>query len=105
MPMTLYPQLPPLTLDGMVLKESDNCSGGVTFDYQLNFEKKPWLCLQSSFSKDWYLEELLARSLLEKCFHGLSCVDKTMNIYTQNLILSKDFSYLWKNNYLKIIFK
>ena len=60
---TMHPQSPPLTIDGTVLKESDDLDIlGVTFDSKLTFEKH--LCsvstLQSSFSKTWYLEEVLA---------------------------------------------
>ena len=37
---TLHPRLPPLTIDGTVLKESDNLDIlGVTFDSKLTFEK------------------------------------------------------------------
>ena len=37
---TMHPQLPPLTIDGTVLKESDDLDIlGVTFDSKLTFEK------------------------------------------------------------------
>ena len=37
---TMHPQSPPLTIDGTVLKESDNLDIlGVTFDSKLTFEK------------------------------------------------------------------
>ena len=53
----MHPQSPPLTIDGTVLKESDDLDIlGVTFDSKLTFEKH----LQSSFSKTLYLEEVLA---------------------------------------------
>ena len=59
-PCTMHPQSPPLTIDGTVLKESDDLDIlGVTFDSKLTFEKH-LCCLQSSFSKTWYLEEVLA---------------------------------------------
>ena len=58
---TMHPQSPPLTIDGTVLKESDDQDIlGVTFDSKLTFEKHLTLGLQSSFSKTWYLEEVLA---------------------------------------------
>ena len=56
---TMHPQPPPLTIDGTVLKESGNLDIlGVTFDSMLTFEKH--LGFQNSFSKTWYLEEVLA---------------------------------------------
>ena len=37
---TMYPQSPPLTIDGTVLKESDDMDIlGVTFDSKMTFEK------------------------------------------------------------------
>ena len=48
---TMHPQSPPLTIDGTVLKESDDLDIlEVTFDSKLTFEKH-LLGLQSSFSK------------------------------------------------------
>ena len=39
-PCTMHPQSPPLTIDGTVLKESDDLYIlGVTFDSELTFEK------------------------------------------------------------------
>ena len=35
----MHPQSPPLTIDGTVLKESDDLILGVTFDSKLTFEK------------------------------------------------------------------
>ena len=38
--LTMHPQSPPLTIDGTVLKESDDLDIlGVTFDFKLTFEK------------------------------------------------------------------
>ena len=57
---TMHPQSPQLTIDGTVLKESDDLDIlGVTFVSKLTFEASS-LGLQSSFSKTWYLEEVLA---------------------------------------------
>ena len=51
----MHPQSPPLTIDGTVLKESDDLDIlGVTFDSKLTFEKH----LRSVST--WYLEEVLA---------------------------------------------
>ena len=37
---TIHPQSPPLTLGGIVLKESDDLDMlGVTFDFKMNFVK------------------------------------------------------------------
>ena len=53
---TMYPQSPQLTIGGTVLKESDDLDIlGVTFDSRMTS-----LGFQSSFSKTWYLEEVLA---------------------------------------------
>ena len=53
--LTMHPQSPPLTIGGTVLKESVNLAIlGVTFDSKMTFG------IQSSFSKTWYLEEVLA---------------------------------------------
>ena len=52
---TMHPQSPPLTIDGTVLKESDDLDIlGATFDSKLTFEKH----LRSVST--WYLEEVLA---------------------------------------------
>ena len=59
--ITMHPQSPPLTIGGTVLKESDDMDIlGVTFDSKLTFERASSLGLQSSFSKTWYLDEVLA---------------------------------------------
>ena len=56
---TMHPQSPPLTIDGTVLKESGDLDIlGVTFDSKLTLEASS-LGLQSSFSKTWYLQEVL----------------------------------------------
>ena len=56
--LTILPQSPAMTIGGTVLKESDDLViFGVTFDYKMTFEK---LGFQSSFSKAWCLEEVLA---------------------------------------------
>ena len=56
---TMHPQTPPLTFNGSVLKESDDLDIlGVTFDSELR--EASLLGLQSSFSKTWYLEKVLA---------------------------------------------
>ena len=55
---TMYPQSPVLTIGGTVLKESDDLFIlGVTFDSEMTFVHSVY---QSSFSKTWYLEEVLA---------------------------------------------
>ena len=55
----IHPQSLPLTIGGTVLKESgDLPTLGVTFDSKLTFEKH--LRFVYSFSKTWYLEEVLA---------------------------------------------
>ena len=55
---TMHPQSPPLTIDSTVLKEPDDLDIlGVTFDSKFTSSS---LGLQSSFSKTWYLEEVLA---------------------------------------------
>ena len=54
----MHPQSPPLTIDRTVLKESDDLDIlGVTFDSKLTFASFGFL---NSFSKTWYLEEVLA---------------------------------------------
>ena len=58
---TMHPQPPPLTIDATVLKESvDLDILGVIFDSKLTFERHLRLIFQSSFSKTWYFEEVLA---------------------------------------------
>ena len=53
---TMHPQSPALTIDGTMLKESDDLVIlGVTFDSKMTFETH-LRCFQSSFSTDWYLD-------------------------------------------------
>ena len=55
----MHPQSPPLTIDVTVLKESDDLVIlVVTFDSKMTFEKL--LGFHSSFSKTFYLKEVLA---------------------------------------------
>ena len=61
---TMHPRFPvtPLTIGRTVLKESDDLVIlGVIFDSKIttDFEKHLSLGFQSSFSKTWYLEEVL----------------------------------------------
>ena len=50
----MFPQSLPLTIDGTVLKESDNAHVlGVTFDLKMTFVLK-------GLSKVWYLEKIVA---------------------------------------------
>ena len=74
---TMHPQSPPLTIGRTVLKDSDDLVIlGVTFDSKLTFEK--YLCLASKsasqrcgiLKKSWRVFH--DRSLLERCFWGLS---------------------------------
>ena len=52
---TMHPQSPPLTIDGTVLKESDNLDIlGVTFDSKLTFEK------HLRFSPEQLLKDLVS---------------------------------------------
>ena len=62
MSRTMHIQPPPLTIDGTVLNESvDLDIFGVTFDSKLTFEKHLRSVSRAcSFSKAWYLEEVLA---------------------------------------------
>ena len=56
---TIHPQSPALTIGGTVPKEYDDLDiFGVTFDFKMTFESSS-LGFQSSFSKNWYLEEVL----------------------------------------------
>ena len=60
--VTMHPKSPLLSIGGTVLKESDDLVIlGVTFDSKMTFEKHASsFGFQSSFSKTWYLEEVLA---------------------------------------------
>ena len=56
----MHPQSPPLTIDGTVLKESDDLDIlGVTFDSKLTFEKHLFSVSRAA-SQTCYLEEVLA---------------------------------------------
>ena len=73
---TMHPQSPPLTIDGTVLKESDDMDilGVVTFDSKLTFEKH--LCLVSRAAsqrlgilrKSWRVFH--DKLLIGRCFLG-----------------------------------
>ena len=75
---TVHPQSPPLTIGGTVLEEFDDLVIlGVTFDSKMTFEKhlrsvsraaSQRLCV---LSKSWRVFH--DRSLLVRCFRGLSC--------------------------------
>ena len=57
----MHPQSPSLTIGGTVLKESDDLVIlGVTFDSNMTFSETTMLGFKSSFSKTWYLVEVLA---------------------------------------------
>ena len=67
---TVHPRLTPLTLDGTVLKESDDLVIlGVTYDVKMTFEEQlrsvssataPSLCFQCYSSEAWYHEKVQA---------------------------------------------
>ena len=74
----MHPQPPPLTIDGTVLKESDDLDIlGVTFDSKLTFEKH--LCSVSGAAsqrlgilrKSWRVFH--DRLLIGRCFWGFVC--------------------------------
>ena len=58
----MHPQSPPLTIGGTALKESDDLVIlGVTFYSKMTFDREASsLGFQSTFSKTWYLSEILA---------------------------------------------
>ena len=58
----MHLQSPPSTIGGTILQESDDLGIlGVTFDSKMTFEKQASsLGFQSSFTKTWHLEEVLA---------------------------------------------
>ena len=62
MSCTIHHQSPPLTIGRTVLKESDDhVILGVTFDSKVkHLREASSLGFQSSFSKTWYLQEVLA---------------------------------------------
>ena len=70
----IHPQSPPLTIGGTVLKVSDDwpCYIGSDISFQDDLWETSSLGLKISFSKTWYLEEVLGvfhdRSLLGRCF-------------------------------------
>ena len=76
---TMHPQLPPLTIDGTVLKESGRSLHilGVTFDSKLTFEKHLRSVSRAAsqrlgiLRKSWRVFH--GRLLIERCFWGLSC--------------------------------
>ena len=75
---TMYPQSPPLTIGGTVLKESDDLVIlGVTFDSKMTFEKHLRSVSRAVsqrlgiLRKSWRVFH--DRSLLGRCFWGLSC--------------------------------
>ena len=59
---TVHPLSPPLTIGGTVLKESDDLDICIGSDnsFQNDFLEASSLDFQSSFSKAWYLEEVLS---------------------------------------------
>ena len=72
---TMHPQLPPLTIGGTVLKESDNLVIlGVTFDSKMTFEKHVRSVSRAAsqrlgiLRKSWQVFH--DRSLLGRCFRG-----------------------------------
>ena len=72
---TIHPQSPPLTIDGIVLKESDDLAIlGVTFDSKMTFEKRLHSISRAAsqrlgvLRKSWRVFH--DRSLLEGCFGG-----------------------------------
>ena len=76
---TMHPLSPPLTIDGTVLKESDDLVIlGVTFDFTLAFEKHLRLVSRAASQRLGLLRKFWRafhdRSLLERCFWGfVSC--------------------------------
>ena len=74
---TMHPQSPPLTVGGTLLKELCwiPCYIGSDIWFQDDLREASSLGFQSSFSKTWYVEEVLAGvlclSLLGRCFRGL----------------------------------
>ena len=60
---TVHPQSPPLTIDGTVLKESDDLVIlEVTFDSKMTFEKHLRAVSRAALPRlgTWYLEEVMA---------------------------------------------
>ena len=75
---TLHPQSPPLTIGGTVLKESDGLVIlGVTFDSKMTFEKHLRSVSRAASQRLGILRKFWRvfhdRSLLGRCFRGLSC--------------------------------
>ena len=75
---TMHPQSPPLTIGGTVLKEPDDLVIlGVTFDCKMTFEKHLHSVSRAAsqrlgiLKKSWRVFH--DRSLLGRCFGGLSC--------------------------------
>ena len=72
---SMHPQSPPLTIGGIVLKESDDLVIlGVTFDSKLTFEKHLRLVSRAASQRLGTLRKTWPvfhdRSLLERCFPG-----------------------------------
>ena len=58
---TMHPQSPALTNGKTALKSDDLNTLGVTFGSKMTFDRESFsLSFQSSFSKIWYLEEVLS---------------------------------------------
>ena len=75
---TMHPQSPPLTIDGTVLKESDDLVIlGVTLDSKMTFEKHLRQVSRAASQRLGILRKSRRvfhdRSLLGRCFRGLSC--------------------------------
>ena len=69
----MYPQPPPLTIDGTVLKESDDLDiFGVTFDSKLTFEKHP-------------------RSLSRAASQRLGILRKSWRVFHDRLLIGRGF--------------
>ena len=60
---TMDQQSPPLTIGGIVLKESDDFILGVTFDSKMTFERHLSSVSRAASLNTWYLEEVLASIL------------------------------------------
>ena len=75
---TMYPQSPPLTIGGTVLKESDDIVIlGVTFDSKITFEKHLRSVSRAASERLGILRNSFRvfhdRSLIRRCFRVLSC--------------------------------
>ena len=77
---TMHPQLPPLTIGGAVLKESDDLViFAVTFDSQMTFEKHHCSVSRARCQRLGILRKSWPvfhdRSLLGRCFRGFVPLD------------------------------